>query len=336
MKKYPFRQKIVTLGGGTGHFSLLRGLAELNQPDLITAVAGTWDNGGSSGRLRTELGVLPPGDIRQCLLALMENPDQRDVAQKLFDDRLAEVNGPLKGHSLGNLITSRLDHIYKGLDRGTDAARNLFRIRAKVLPVTLTDLNLVAKLSSGQEIEGETNIDNRGKDPDFNPHNQIIRIYFTTNSSPNPEVVKALKEADKIVFSSGDLYTSILPHLLIPSIKEVVMKSKARLYLVLNLMTKRGETDYYKASDFLKAFLYYLEDNDRIDFMVVNNRRLDPEILKIYQTEGQEPIELDKEFCQSLAGKLKIIEAPLATYLIKEHLLRHDPESLAKAVLEHH
>ena len=142
-KKYPFQQKIVTFGGGTGHFSILRGLVELNQPELISAVVGTWDSGGSSGRLRTELGVLPPGDIRQCLLALMEDSKQRQVAQKLFDDRLESLNGPLKGHSLGNLIAARLENIYKGPDRGTEAERLLFRIRGRVLPVSLSELNLM-------------------------------------------------------------------------------------------------------------------------------------------------------------------------------------------------
>src|SRR3989338_4695554 len=122
-KKYPHAQKIVTFGGGTGHFSLLRGLVELNQPELITAIVGTWDSGGSSGKLRTELGILPPGDMRQCLLALMEDPIQRQVAQRIFDDRLKDVSGPLQGHSLGNLIAARLEQLGFpgcGPDRGTD------------------------------------------------------------------------------------------------------------------------------------------------------------------------------------------------------------------------
>src|SRR3989339_1586400 len=109
-----FKQKIVTLGGGTGQFHLLSGLRELNENSLITAIAGTWDSGGSSGRLRTELGVLPPGDIRRCILALMPNEKQRMVAQRLFDDRLNDLTGPLKGHSFGNLITARLENIYGG------------------------------------------------------------------------------------------------------------------------------------------------------------------------------------------------------------------------------
>lgn len=329
-----YKQKIVTFGGGTGHFSLLRGLVELNQPDLISAVVGTWDSGGSSGLLRTELGILPPGDIRQCLLALMEDPLQRQVAQKLFDDRLSDVSGPLKGHSFGNLIAARLERIYKGTDRATDAERLLFRIRSKVLPVCLSELNLIAKLETGEEIEGETNIDLRGGSKDYNPKHKIMRIYFDTNAEPNPEALKAIKEADKIIFSSGDLYTSLLPHLLIQGIKEAIVSSKATVILVLNLMTKKGETDSFKASDYLKVFIKYLEDKNRINYMVGNSNGLSREILRVYKKDGQEPVDIDEDICAKVSPKLKIIKSRLALYHIREHLLRHDSQKLAQTILQ--
>ncbi|MBI2017911.1 YvcK family protein [Candidatus Daviesbacteria bacterium] len=333
-KKYAHAQKIVTFGGGTGHFSLLRGLVDLNNPELITAVVGTWDSGGSSGRLRTELGILPPGDIRQCLLALMEDPKQRQVAQKLFDDRLADLSGPLKGHSLGNLIAARLEYLYKGPDRGVEAERLLFRIRARVLPVSISELNLIAKLEGGQEVEGETNIDLRGKDKNFNPKQKINRIYFDTNADPNPEVIQYILDADKIIFSAGDLYTSLLPHLLVSGIREAIAQSKAQVVLVLNLMTKMGETDNFKASDYLKAFTYYLGDSSRIDYMVVNDNGLDTEILKVYKKDKQQPIKLDSDICKKNSPKLKIITKPLAIYHMREHLFRHDSEKLAQTLLE--
>lgn len=333
-KKYPFQQKIVTFGGGTGHFSLLRGLVELNQPDLISAVVGTWDSGGSSGRLRTELGILPPGDIRQCLLALMEDAKQRQVAQKLFDDRLEEISGPLKGHSLGNLITARLEHIYKGADRGTEAERLLFRIQARVLPVSLTNLSLIAKLEGGEEIEGETNIDLRGMSKTYNPKHKIMRIYFDTNADPNPEVITAIKTANKIIFSAGDLFTSVLPHLLVNGVKEAITLAKAQVILVLNLMTKKGETDSYKASDYLGAFLSYLEDKSRINYIIANANGLDKEILKIYEKEGQEPVRLDEQNCLALSPNIKIRKSNLAVYHVREHLLRHDPQTLATTILD--
>lgn len=327
-------QKIVTFGGGTGHFSLLRGLVEQNKPDLISAVVGTWDSGGSSGRLRTELGVLPPGDLRQCLLALMEDSEQRQVAQKLFDDRLADVPGPLKGHSLGNLIAARLEHIYKGADRSVEAERFLFRIRARVLPVSISELNLMARLEGGEELNGESSIDLRGQKKDYNPKKKITRIYFDTNADPNPEVIQALIDAEKIVFSAGDLYTSILPHLLVGGIKEAIESCKAQIILVLNLMTKMGETDNFKASDYLRMFLYYLGDKKGIDYIIASSNRLDGEILKVYKKDNQQPVEVDGAVCKRIAPNTKIMKEPLAVYHIREHLFRHDPKKLAKLLLE--
>lgn len=333
IKTYPYQQKIITFGGGTGHFSLLRGLVELNQPELISAVVGTWDSGGSSGRLRTEVGVLPPGDIRQCLLALMENSKQRQVAQKLFDDRLKNISGPLKGHSLGNLIAARLEHIYKGPDRGVEAERLLFRIRGRVLPVSLTELNLIAKLTGGKEVEGEANIDTRGQSKSYNPKEKILRIYFDSNADPNPEVITEITSAEKIIFSAGDLYTSVLPHLLVNGIKEAINASKAKVILVLNLMTKRGETDFFKASDYLRSFLAYLENNNRIDYIITNSNGLDPKILSIYKKMGQLVVKTDFEACKKLSPNIRIIESNLAVYHVREHLFRHDPSALAKTIL---
>lgn len=333
-KKYLFQKRLVTFGGGTGHFSLLRGLVELNQPDLITAVVGTWDSGGSSGRLRTDLGVLPPGDIRQCLLALMEDPKQRQVAQKLFEDRMVDVKGPLKGHNIGNLIAARLEQIYKGPDRGTEAERLLFRIRAKVLPISISELNLLAKLEGGEELNGESTIDLRAQKKGFNPKQKIHRIYFDTNADPNPDVITAINEAEVIIFSAGDLYTSLLPHLLVGGIKEAIEQSDARVVLILNLMTKVGETDNFKASDYLKAFIYYLGSEKKIGFMVTNSNGLDKEVLKVYKKDKQQPVKVDKDAVKKIAPDLKILEKPLAIYHIREHLFRHDPQKLAKAILE--
>lgn len=331
--KSKYREKIVTFGGKTGHFQLLNGLKKFNDSSLITAVVGTWDSGGSSGVLRSALGVLPPGDIRACLLALMEDDEQQKVAQRLFDDRLKEVSGPLKGHSLGNLIGVRLDHIFHGQDRGTDAERELFRIRAQVLPATLTDLNLVGMTKNGIEIDGEANIDGRKKMSDFEPKDRITRIYFTTHADSNPRVLAAIKKADKIVFAPGDLYTSVLPHLLIDGVAEAIQKSKAKVYFVLNLTEKEGETDYFKASDFVKAFNFYLGSSKRLNYLVANNNKFDREIVKVYEGEKKKAIVLDEVTCKRILPKLKILKANLAEYLKKDHLLRHNPEVLALSIL---
>ncbi len=332
-KTYPYKQKIVTFGGGTGQFYLLSGLRELNFPPFITAVAGIWDSGGSSGRLRTEHGLLPQGDIRRCALALIEDEGQRRVAQRLFDDRLEEFENPLKGHSLGNLIGSRLDYIYHGIDRGTDALRDFLRISAHILPASLSDLQLIGRTQKGIAIEGETNIDLRRKREDFDPHDKILRIYFNTRPDPNPRVTQAIAQADKIIFAPGDLYTSILPHLLIPGVQEAIVSSRAKLIFILNLMTKEGETDFFKASDHLKALLFYLEDCGRIDFMIASTNHHHSEVIEYYKQWGQEPVQIDEDECKKLSPNLKIVRADLARYMRKEHLLRHDPQKLASTIL---
>ena len=329
-----YKERIVTFGGKTGHFQLLNGLKKFNDTSLITAVVGTWDSGGSSGILRSELGVLPPGDIRACLLALMEDDEQQRVAQRLFDDRLKEVSGPMKGHSLGNLIGVRLDHIFHGQDRGTDAERSLFRISGNVLPATLTDLNLVGMTKNGIEINGEANIDKRKEKPNFEPRDRITRIYFSTHADTNPRVIGAIKKADKIVFAPGDLYTSVLPHLLIDGVSEAIQKSKAEVYFVLNLIEKVGETDYFKASDFVKAFAFYLGDPKRLNFLVVNNKKFGSEVVKVYEGEKKKAVFLDGEACKKVAPDLKIIKSDLAEYLKKDHLLRHNSRNLALAILQ--
>lgn len=332
MNKY--HHKIVTFGGKTGHFQLLTGLKKLNDPSLITAVVGTWDSGGSSGILRSELGVLPPGDIRACLLALMEDEEQQRVAQRLFDDRLMEVVGPLKGHSLGNLIGVRLDHIFHGIDRGTEAERALFRIKGRVFPATLTDLSLVCMTKNGVEIEGEKGIDNRKKREDFDPKDRIMRIYFNTRAQANPRVLRAIAGADKIVFAPGDLYTSVLPHLLIEGVAEAIGKSKAKLIFVLNLIQKTGETDNFKPSDFIKALVYYLGDAGRLDFVISNTEKFDKETVKVYEGEGKKAVELDESVCKKIAPKTKIIKGNFWEYIKDVHLLRHDPIKLAEAILK--
>jgi uncharacterized cofD-like protein len=332
--KKKFNQRIVTFGGKTGHFQLLNGLKKHNDTSLITAVVGTWDSGGSSGELRTALGVLPPGDIRGCILALMEDDEQQKVAQRLFDDRLEEMNGPLKGHSLGNLIGVKLDHIFHGQDRGTDAERRLFRINSQILPASLTDLHLIGITESGIEIEGEANIDKRVKRSDFDPKDQIMRVYFSTRADSNPRVLEAISKADKIIFGPGDLFTSVLPHLLVEGVVEAIVKSKAEVYFILNLTTKSGETDLYKASDFLKQFLFYLGDSARVNYLIANNAKFDNEVVEFYKKEGQEVVKIDEAKCLSLAKSMKLLKVKVGEYLKKDHLLRHNSDKLALTILQ--
>lgn len=332
-RERPHQKRVVALGGGTGLYYVIRGLVDLNQPELTTAIVGTWDSGGSSGRLRVEMGVLPSGDIRRVYIAAMEDERQRLVAQRLFNERFADFEGPLKGHALGNLIDSQLQRIYQGLDRGSQAFRELFRIRANIEPVSITNLELCAKTRSGQILEGEVNIDSRGDQANFDPDDRISRRYFDTIAEANPKALEAIEGAETIVFGPGSLHTSILPHLAVEGVADVIKSCSAKLIFVLNLMTVRGDTDYYKASQFLEPFLYELGDSNRLDYLITSEDSLDPEVLRVYKEQGQEPVEVDKKQYLKLAPKAKIIKAALARYDKRSHLLRHDPQILAQAIL---
>lgn len=332
-QEYLFDQKIVVFGGGTGQFNLLRGLVNLNQPENITAIPGTWDSGGSSGKLRTELGALPPGDARQCLIALMEDERQRLEALRISNHRFRDLPGPLRGHDPLNLLIELQSRIHQGHDRALDAFRTLFRIRGYVIPSSLTNFDLIAKLESGREIFGEEDIDQRGDKPDFNPEDRITSIFLDTPAEPNQKALDAIEAAQKIIFSSGSLWGSVLPHLLIEGIPEALIKTQAILIFVLNLMTERGQTDGFTASDHLRPFIEYLGDPTRLNFLIANQNCLSEEVLVRYRREGQVSVTVDEEECIKVAPCLKIICQPLASYLEKPPLLRHDPEKLARLIL---
>jgi uncharacterized cofD-like protein len=193
---------------------------------------------------------------------------------------------------------------------------------------------LVAVTKKGKEIDGETNIDNRSRQGDFDPKDRITRIYFGTHADSNPRVIEAIRRAEKIIFAPGDLYTSVLPHLLVDGVSEAIQKSRAKVYFVLNLIEKEGETDYFKASDFVKAFSFYLGDPKRLNFLVANSGKFDREIVRLYEGEKKKAVELDEDFCHKAAPNVKIIKIKLWEYLKKAHLLRHNSEKLAMEILK--
>jgi len=322
-----YNKKIVVLGGGTGQFNLLRGLVKLNSPEKITAIAGSWDSGRSSGRLRTEMGILPPGDARQCLIALMGDPAQQEVAIATFNDR------SINDHALGNLIIAILEKVYHGPDRALEKFRKLFLIKSKVFAISLTDLELNALLQSGKTLQGEEAIDTHQIKRGYNPKDKIARIFFTKKGEANPLALKAIREADLIVLSSGSLYGSVLPHLLVDKVQKAIAQTRGKVIFVLNLMTEDGQTQGYSAPDHLQALFYYLEEKN-LDYMIVNKKKIDGAVLKIYKKEKQEPVRLDEEKCKKIAPKLQVIYKELASYMPKEHLLRHDPLKLAKTILD--
>lgn len=332
-KTYSYSQKIVVFGGGTGQFNLLRGLVAQNQPECITAVPGTWDSGGSSGRLRTELGILPPGDARRCLIALMEDDEQREVALQLFEDRL-EGMGNLEGQAVGNLIIARLEKANAGQMSGMEAASILFGVKSHIRLVSTNKLTLMSKTAGGMELENEEDIDHMWKKEGYSADDRITSIFFESPAKANPAVLDAIREADKIVFSMGSLYGSILPHLLVPGIREAINESKAKVYFIVNVMTERGQTSaFHSASDHVKEFVRYLGNAGKLDFILVNTKQLSEEVIEIYQQEGQKPVEINEEECKRLAPQAQILSGSLAEYFPNEHLLRHDADKLAELIL---
>ena len=313
--------KIVVFGGGTGIFNLLRGLRRYT--DNIVAIITMMDSGGSSGKLRDEFGHLPPGDLRQALVAL--SPDDRSslILRQLFNYRFSKGEG-LEGHSFGNLFLTALTEITGGIDKAIVEAGRIVGIRGKVYPVTLTHANLVARLEDGSEIIGETNIDIRKEKPGV----KIDYVYLDPKAYAYPEVLKEIESADVIVLGPGDLYTSIIPNLLVDGVVDSINYSRAKKIYICNLMTKHGESDSFKASDFVKEIKTYLE-NGKLDYVVVNKATLPDNLLKRYEKEKAEPVEAD------VLNVQKMVKNVIAKPLVQAgKLLRHDTGKIARIVID--
>lgn len=317
-------KKIVCIGGGTGLSTLLRGLKEINNVQL-TAVVSVMDDGGSSGRLRKEFGVLPPGDIRSCILALA---NQEDVLTKIFSYRfpVTTKQPEVGGHSLGNLLMVALTHIYGGFDNAIKKISEILAIKGKVLPITLQPAELVAVLENGTVRRGETKISS-SKLP-------IKKLLFhPKHVSHYPEVVKEILDADIIIVGPGSLFTSILPNLIIKDVINAIAKSKAEKVYICNIMTQPGETDNFTVAMHVNKIYESCENKFKFDYIIVNNGRI-PKNLKIkYAKQNSYPVRIDN---MSLLKKLvnkKVIKANLVSSNDKSaKFARHDPYKLAKLI----
>lgn len=309
---------IVVIGGGTGLNSILTGLKEFT--NNITAIVSVSDEGGSSRKLRYEFGMLPPGDIRNCIVALS---DSEPLMAKLLEYRFREGEG-LKGHSFGNLLLTALTKITGGFDRAIIEAGRILAIRGKVLPVTLAQTTLCAELENGKII---------GQEPNVEEHktkykSEIKRLFLKPkNVKAFPPAIEAIKKADIIVLGPGSLYTSILPNLLVNGIREAIRSSKAAKVYVCNVMTQPGETDNYKASHHIDKIIKYL-GKGVLDYAVVNSERATDELYEKYRRKGAKRVKLDEDNLKKF--DVRIIKTDLIT---KENLLRHDPRKLAKVVV---
>jgi len=308
-------EKIVVIGGGTGSYQLLKGLKLY--PFDITAIVTMFDSGGSTGTLRCEFGVLPPGDIRKCLLALAPESDEFDL-QRLFMYRFPS-HSSVSGHSFGNLFITALNEIYEGdFAKAAEQAGRLLRVCGNIYPVTKESADLWAVLEDGQKIFGETNIDI----PKHNPKLKIKRIGLTKTVTIYEKAKKAIEEADKIIIGPGDLYTSILPNFLVDGIKESLNQSKAKKIYICNVMTKLGETNGFKASNFLQEIRKYI-GSVNLDIMICNNRIFSQEILERYAREYAQPVEID---AQNIYG----IELICSDVAQEKDFARHDPRKICE------
>ncbi len=315
-------KKVVVIGGGTGSFTILSGLKRY--PVHLTAVVTMTDSGGSSGRLRDEFGILPPGDLRQCLLALTPDDHARATLKSLLEYRFDTGNG-LTGHSFGNLFLTVLTNLAGGTDKAVDEMGRLLGIKGRVLPVTLTNTNLCAKLKNGKTVVGEAHLDIRTLDPDV----PIDYVYLQQKATVLPETARAIEEADVVVIGPGDLYTSIVPNLLVTGVPQAIQRSRAKTVYICNLMTKHGETDGFKASDYIKEIQRYLGNHGTLDSVLVNTSQMPKSAIARYTAEKAHPVVVDKAVCEGLVSR--VIGRPL---LAAGKFVRHDQDALAKAVIE--
>lgn len=312
--------RIVVLGGGTGLFTALSGLRRLDVDP--TAVVTMADSGGSSGRLRDEFGSLPAGDVRRCLVALASDDAVGLLLRQLFEYRFERGAG-LAGHSFGNLLLTALTDVTGGMDLAIREAARLLRVKGKVLPVTLSDSHLYAELENGETLEREAAIDTREDAV------SIQRVYLDPPAQATPEACEAIERADLVVIGPGDLYTSLIPTLLVEGIRESIIRSAATTVYVCNVMTKHGETDGYAASDFLRAITDYLGPQGLDVALLSYYEELPRDVLTRYQEARQIPVSIDLERCYEYASRLMV--RPLAA---TGTLVRHDPDRLAAALME--
>ncbi|MCL1464179.1 gluconeogenesis factor YvcK family protein [Argonema galeatum] len=310
--------KIVAIGGGTGLSTLLRGLKTYSAN--ITAIVTVADDGGSSGRLRRENGVLPPGDIRNCLAALA---DEEKLLTELFQYRFHAGDG-LTGHSFGNLFLTAMSDITGDLERAIAASSKVLAIRGRVLPATLSDVRLWAELDDGRRIEGESNI--------TKANGNIVKIGCIPENSPAlPKALQAIEEADYIIIGPGSLYTSVIPNLLVPEIREAIAKREVPRIYVCNIMTQPGETQGYTVSDHIRAIDNACGGKQLFNAVLMQRKTPSANALTRYAQENSHPVFLDRE-AVVLLGR-RIVLANVMDEDKNTALLRHNSQRLARVLL---
>jgi len=319
--------RIVALGGGTGLSTVLRGLKEyvagpkkqrarLPIADLAAVVTVT-DDGGSSGRLRREYQVLPPGDIRNCMVALSKD---EHLLGELFQYRFPAGRG-LEGHSFGNLFLTALTNVTGDFPEAVRVSAQVLAIRGRIFPSTAQNVTLEAELEDGKIVSGETNISKSSK--------RIRRVRLVPRRvRPVPEVLRAIRDADLVLVGPGSLYTSIIPNLLVDDMAEAIQRARATCVYIANLMTQPGETEHYSVADHVRA-VYEHTRPGLFDFVVINRTRVTPRLLRRYEAQGAEPV-------QPSFPELKRMGLAYVTgdVLHQDGVIRHDQTRLAQLLLD--
>ena len=310
--------KVVVIGGGTGLSTMLRGLKLYT--NNITAIVTVGDDGGGSGKLRADLGMLPPGDIRNCILALADTePIMQDLLQYRFNE------GSLKGQSFGNLFLAAMAGISDNFEDAVQKMSSVLAVTGKVLPVTLDDMKLIAELENGNIVEGESII----PDEVVNQKTKIKKLKINPEKArPLIDALFAIKDADAIVMGPGSLYTSIIPNLLVEDIVDAIEKSDAIKIYISNVMTQPGETDNFSVSDHIKTLMKYNGKNS-IDYVIANNGTIPEEIKERYLKKGSKLVDLDYDNIKDL--NVEVIETDLIK--IAKGYVKHDSDHLAQILM---
>ena len=320
--------RVVALGGGTGLSTVLHGLKEhvaepgsrqtKQQPIAdLTAIVTVTDDGGSSGRLRREYRILPPGDIRNCMVALSKD---EHLLSKLFQYRFPAGRG-LGGHSFGNLFLTALTNSTGDFPKAVQLSAQVLAIRGRIFPSTAQNVTLEAELEDGTAVAGETRISRSRK--------RIRRVYLVPRRvRPLPEVLTALREADLILIGPGSLYTSILPNLLVEEVAEVIANTRATRVYIANLMTQPGETRHYSVADHVQA-IYEHTKHDLFDFVVINRSPLSAAVRRRYKAQGAEPVDPSLRELSQMG-----LSYVTGNFLQQGDVARHDQSRLARVLLD--
>lgn len=329
------RPKVVVIGGGTGTYTTLIGLKKY--PLDISVIVTMMDSGGSNRIIRDEFGLLPTSDIRQAMVALASE-EVDDLFRKLFTYRYSQGTG-LNGMTFGNLFMLALTDILGSQSEAVTQTCRLLGVQGQIIPVTLDNSQLIARYENGRQVLGEHYIDEPSEE--F-AQSRIVELDTIPEARANPDAISAILNADYLIFAPGDLYTSLLSNLVVKGIKEAILKSKAKKIYILSLMTKHGQTNQFRASDYCAELSKYLNGHNP-DYILINKKlKLSHKILKRYQEEKAEPVIDDlNEHPENLIGS-KIIKGNFISNIIFEKakgdklnrsLVRHDSQKLAKAIV---